>query len=70
MVGDEEVRVMGFKSAFVLALLLLATGMSGCLGGGGDDGLPSEDDPFNVPTWNIADWWLQRMMLKVELHTC
>ncbi len=58
MVGDEEVRVMGFKSAFVLALLLLATGMSGCLGGGGDDGLPSEDDPFNVPTWNIADWWL------------
>ncbi len=59
MVDDEGVKVMGFKSVFVLALLLLATTMSGCLGGGeGDSGLPSEDDPFNVPEWQIGDWWL------------
>jgi hypothetical protein len=59
MVGNEGMREMGFKSAFVLALLLLVTIFSGCLGGDSNDSnLLGEDDPFNVPTWDIADWWL------------
>ena len=50
---------MAQRSAVGFALILLLTSLSGCLGGGNDSSdLLGEDDPFNVPTWNIADWWL------------
>ncbi|HJM20264.1 MAG TPA: hypothetical protein QF802_07395, partial [Candidatus Thalassarchaeaceae archaeon] len=42
----------------LLVLLLIATSFAGCLGGGDDDDSNSEDEPFNVPTWEIGDWWL------------
>ncbi|MBS71592.1 MAG: hypothetical protein CMO20_01380 [Thermoplasmata archaeon] len=49
---------MRTRAFLVLAMLLVATALSGCLGVGSDDNSDRENDPFNVPTWKIGDWWL------------
>jgi len=50
--------MMRFQPAILLVFLMLASTMSGCFGDGSDSDSNSENAPFNVPTWEIGDWWL------------
>ena len=48
---------MGKALAFGILVVLLASSLGGCAGGdsGGSD---SSSDSFEVPIWEIGDWWL------------
>ena len=48
----------GEVASLLLALLFVATSVSGCIGGGDDGDTDPLDGPFDVPTWSIGDWWL------------
>lgn len=57
--GTQQKTRFTSNGSFALVLLLLTTSIPGCLGGEGDSSdLPGEDDPFNAPRWDVADWWL------------
>ena len=48
---------MGKARAYAILVVLLASSLGGCAGGesGGSD---SSSDGFEVPIWEIGDWWL------------